>query len=67
LQIKHLLCTIYHFITFRPFSFIGSPYLGNLENDIGFGYCGKVYDVGTGLYDYGFRDYSPVSGRTANL
>ena len=33
----------------------GSPYLGNLENDIGFGYCGKVYDNGTGLYDYGFR------------
>ena len=41
----------------------GSPYLGNLENDIGFGYCGKVYDVGTGLYDYGFRDYSPVNAR----
>ena len=41
----------------------GSPYLGNLENDIGFGYCGKVYDVGTGLYDYGFRDYSPNSAR----
>ncbi|MBR4824338.1 MAG: RHS repeat-associated core domain-containing protein [Spirochaetaceae bacterium] len=41
----------------------GSPYLGNLENDIGFGYCGKVYDIGTGLYDYGFRDYSPVSAR----
>ncbi|MBO7485255.1 MAG: RHS repeat-associated core domain-containing protein, partial [Spirochaetaceae bacterium] len=41
----------------------GSPYLGNLENDIGFGYCGKTYDVGTGLYNYGFRDYSPVSAR----
>ena len=41
----------------------GSPYLGNLENDIGFGYCGKSYDVGTRLYDYGFRDYSPVSAR----
>ena len=41
----------------------GSPYLGNLENGIGFGYCGKVYDIGTGLYDYGFRDYSPVSAR----
>ncbi len=41
----------------------GSPYLGNLDNDIGFGYCGKVYDNGTGLYDYGFRDYSPVSAR----
>lgn len=41
----------------------GSPYLGNLENDVGFGYCGKVYDVGTGLYDYGFRDYSPNNAR----
>ena len=41
----------------------GSPYLGNLENDVGFGYCGKSYDVGTGLYDYGFRDYSPISAR----
>ena len=41
----------------------GSPYLGNLENDVGFGFCGKSYDVGTGLYDYGFRDYSPVSAR----
>ncbi|MBO4439134.1 MAG: RHS repeat-associated core domain-containing protein [Spirochaetaceae bacterium] len=45
----------------------GSPYLGNLENDIGFGYCGKVYDVGTGLYDYGFRDYSPVSARFTTI
>ena len=45
----------------------GSPYLGNLENDIGFGYCGKVYDIGTGLYDYGFRDYSPVSARFTTI
>ena len=45
----------------------GSPYLGNLENDIGFGYCGKVYDNGTGLYDYGFRDYSPVSARFTTI
>ena len=41
----------------------GSPYLSNLENDVGFGYCGKSYDVGTGLYDYGFRDYSPNNAR----
>ncbi|MCQ2580085.1 MAG: RHS repeat-associated core domain-containing protein [Treponemataceae bacterium] len=41
----------------------GSPYLANLENDVGFGYCGKVYDSATGLYDYGFRDYAPVSAR----
>jgi len=45
----------------------GSPYLGNLENDIGFGYCGKVYDNGTGLYDYGSRDYSPVSARFTTI
>ncbi|MBO7485926.1 MAG: RHS repeat-associated core domain-containing protein [Spirochaetaceae bacterium] len=45
----------------------GSPYLGNLENDIGFGYCGKVYDIGTGLYDYGFRDYSPASARFTTI
>ncbi|MBP5329273.1 MAG: LysM peptidoglycan-binding domain-containing protein [Spirochaetaceae bacterium] len=45
----------------------GSPYLGNLENDISFGYCGKVYDIGTGLYDYGFRDYSPVSARFTTI
>ena len=41
----------------------GSPYLGNLENTIVFGYCGKTYDTGTELYDYGFRDYSSVSAR----
>ena len=41
----------------------GSPYLGNLDNGMIFGYTGKAYDAGTGLYDYGFRDYSPVSAR----
>ena len=41
----------------------GNPYLSNLDHDIGFGYCGKVYDNGTGLYNYGFRDYSPNQAR----
>ena len=41
----------------------GSPYLGNLDNGMSFGYTGKAYDAGTGLYDYGFRDYSPNSAR----
>ncbi|HCM27514.1 MAG: hypothetical protein A2Z99_02300 [Treponema sp. GWB1_62_6] len=27
------------------------------------GYNGKRYDAGTGLYDYGFRDYAPRLGR----
>ena len=41
----------------------GSPYLSNLDHDIGFGYCSKIYDNSTGLYDYGFRDYSPNQAR----
>ena len=41
----------------------GSPYLGNLDNGMSFGYTGKAYDAGTGLYDYGFRDYSPNNAR----
>ena len=45
----------------------GSPYLSNLDNDIGFGYCGKIYDNGTGLYNYGFRDYYPVSARFTTI
>ena len=45
----------------------GSPYLSNLDNDMSFGYCGKVYDNGTGLYDYGFRDYSPNSARFTTI
>ncbi|MCR5798394.1 MAG: RHS repeat-associated core domain-containing protein [Eubacterium sp.] len=45
----------------------GSPYLGNLDNGMSFGYTGKAYDAGTGLYDYGFRDYSPVSARFTTI
>ncbi|NLF83081.1 MAG: RHS repeat-associated core domain-containing protein, partial [Candidatus Gastranaerophilales bacterium] len=41
----------------------GNPYLSNLDNDMSFGYCGKTYDNGTGLYNYGFRDYSPNQAR----
>ena len=41
----------------------GAPYLSNLDNEMSFGYCGKTYDNGTGLYDYGFRDYSPNQAR----
>ena len=45
----------------------GTPYLSNLDHDIGFGYCGKVYDNGTGLYNYGFRDYSPNQARFTTI
>ena len=45
----------------------GNPYLSNLDNDMNFGYCGKIYDNGTGLYDYGFRDYSPNNARFTTI
>ncbi|MBR3814928.1 MAG: RHS repeat-associated core domain-containing protein, partial [Spirochaetaceae bacterium] len=32
-----------------------------------FGYTGKAYDIGTGLYDYGFRDYSPNNARFTTI
>ena len=32
-----------------------------------FGYCGKIYDNGTGLYDYGFRDYAPSNARFTTI
>ena len=45
----------------------GAPYLSNLDNDMSFGYCGKAYDNGTGLYDYGFRDYAPNQARFTTI
>ena len=45
----------------------GNPYLSNLDNDMSFGYCGKIYDNGTGLYDYGFRDYAPNQARFTTI
>jgi RHS repeat-associated protein len=41
----------------------GNPYRGEMNNGVGLGYMGKPYDVITGLYNYGYRDYSPVVAR----
>ncbi len=41
----------------------GSPYAGDFASGAGSGYTGKTYDPVTGLYDYGFRDYSPSTAR----
>jgi RHS repeat-associated protein len=41
----------------------GNPYLGDLESGMDLGYTGKPYDTATGLYDYGYRDYSPATAR----
>ena len=41
----------------------GSNYQGQLNQTNPFGYTGKRYDPVAGLYDYGFRDYTPAVGR----
>ncbi|GHU73578.1 hypothetical protein FACS189450_13630 [Spirochaetia bacterium] len=41
----------------------GKPYMGDLEHGMNLGYTGKPYDSATGLYNYGYRDYSPEQVR----
>jgi RHS repeat-associated protein len=41
----------------------GEPYAGDLGGGMNLGYTGKPYDVATGLYDYGYRDYMPAAAR----
>jgi RHS repeat-associated protein len=41
----------------------GKPYKGDLSNGMSLGYTGKPYDMTTGLYNYGYRDYKPEAAR----
>ncbi|GHV94287.1 hypothetical protein AGMMS50293_06070 [Spirochaetia bacterium] len=41
----------------------GTPYQGDLGGGMNLGYTGKPYDAGTGLYNYGYRDYKPEAAR----
>jgi RHS repeat-associated protein len=41
----------------------GEPYKGDLGRGMNLGYTGKPYDAATGLYNYGYRDYSPALAR----
>jgi RHS repeat-associated protein len=41
----------------------GVPYQGDLTQGMNLGYTGKAYDVTTGLYNYGYRDYAPSVAR----
>ena len=53
------------------YDIFGSPYQKTgsfLANDsLDFGYLGKPYNDDTGLYDYGFRDYSPEIARFTSV
>ncbi|AEE16752.1 RHS repeat-associated core domain-containing protein [Treponema brennaborense] len=41
----------------------GTPITGTYTAGIDFGYLRKPYDTATGLYNYGYRDYSPNAAR----
>jgi RHS repeat-associated protein len=41
----------------------GNPYRGDMNNGVRLGYTGKAYDVITGLYNYGYWDYTPETAR----
>jgi RHS repeat-associated protein len=41
----------------------GQVYKGDLSGGMNLGYTGKPYDAGTGLYNYGYRDYRPEAAR----
>jgi len=45
----------------------GVPYKGDLSGGMNLGYTGKPYDSATGLYNYGYRDYSPQAARFTTL
>ncbi|MEE0134258.1 MAG: RHS repeat-associated core domain-containing protein [Treponema sp.] len=45
--------------SFYDYDIFGSPITGNYTTGADYGYLGKPYDSITGLYNYGYRDYSP--------
>jgi RHS repeat-associated protein len=45
----------------------GVPYAGDLTGGMDLGYTGKGYDVTTGLYNYGYRDYQPGVARFTTI
>ena len=49
--------------SYYDYDIFGSPITGNYTTGSDYGYLGKPYDKITGLYNYGYRDYSPQSVR----
>ena len=45
------------------YDIFGTPYEGDFTSGLNNGYTGKPYDTTTGLYNYGYRDYSPQQAR----
>ena len=49
--------------SFYDYDIFGSPITGDYTTGTDYGYLGKPYDSITGLYNYGYRDYSPQTVR----
>ena len=49
--------------SYYDYDIFGSPITGNYTTGADYGYLGKPYDKITGLYNYGYRDYSPQTVR----
>ena len=49
--------------SYYDYDIFGSPITGNYTTGADYGYLGKPYDSITGLYNYGYRDYSPQTVR----
>ena len=45
--------------SYYDYDIFGSPVAGDFTTGADYGYLGKPYDSITGLYNYGYRDYSP--------
>ena len=49
--------------SYYDYDIFGSPVAGDFTTGTDYGYLGKPYDSITGLYNYGYRDYSPQTVR----
>ena len=49
--------------SYYDYDVFGSPVTGDFTTGVDYGYLGKSYDSRTGLYNYGYRDYSPQAVR----
>ena len=49
--------------SYYDYDIFGSPVAGDFTTGADYGYLGKPYDSITGLYNYGYRDYSPHTVR----
>ena len=53
--------------SYYDYDIFGSPITGNYTTGTDYGYLGKPYDSITGLYNYGYRDYSPQTVRFTTI